>query len=274
MTDTALHGLKILVTRPRDQAMQLAQGIAQAGGIALLYPLLEISAVEDSTQLQKQISGLQQTDLAIFISPNAVQYGMAAIGESGLPASLKVATVGAASAQALRLRGVNEVIVPNERFDSEGLLLMPLLQQIAGWRVMIFRGDGGRELLGDVLKDRGAMVEYVSCYHRSKPQVKVSELINADALTVTSSEALGYLQLMLSEAAKNNNASNKIHAVPLFVPHERIAELAYRQGWLQVYLTDAGDEGLLSGLMKWGRSRIVDSGLGIEDSGKSLKGNE
>jgi uroporphyrinogen-III synthase len=133
------------------------------------------------------------------------------------------------------------------------LLLMPQLQQLAGWRVMIFRGDGGRELLGDVLKDRGAVVEYVTCYHRSKPRGNAAELFNADAITVTSSEALGYLQQILNEYQKT--ALSGIHAIPLFVPHVRIAELACRQGWSQVYLTAGGDEGLLSGLMEWANNR-------------------
>ena len=256
MANTPLSGLKILVTRPRDQSLQLAQRITQAGGLPLLYPLLEIFPVGDRRQLLEQISRLQEVDLVIFISPNAVQHGMAAIGAGCLPARLRVAAVGPGSAQALHLLGVEQVIVPAEKFDSEGLLLMPQLQQIAGWRVMIFRGDGGRELLGEVLKDRGASVEYVSCYHRSKPKADIGQLLTADLITVTSSEALGYLQQMLS--ADDKTTLTRIHAIPLFVPHARIAGLAREQGWLQVYLTDGGDEGLVSGLMEWGRSRVGD----------------
>ncbi len=251
MAKQILSGLKILVTRPRDQAVQLAQKIAQAGGIPLLHPLLEIMPVEHSAPLREQISRLQAVDLVIFISPNAVQYGMAAIAASGLPAGLKIATIGPGSAKALHALGINQVIVPLEKFDSEGLLLMPQLQQIAGWRVMIFRGDGGRELLGDVLKDRGAVVEYVTCYHRSMRQWDAGELLNADLLTVTSSEALGYLQQMTDE----QTALAVMHAKPLFVPHMRIAGLARQQGWLQIFLTEGGDEGLLSGLMAWAGNR-------------------
>ena len=250
MTETCLSGLKILVTRPRDQASGLAQGITQAGGIPVLFPLLDIAPVADVQVLRQQVSRLAQCDLAIFISPNAVKYGMAAILDEpgGLPASLRVATVGAGSAKALHVAGVAEVIVPAERFDSEGLLAMPELQHIAGWRVMIFRGDGGRELLGDMLQARGATVEYVTCYRRSKPQQPVSELLLAspDAITVTSSEALGYLWQMLDEQARAALLDK-----PLFVPHPRIAGLARSQGWKHVHLTDAGDEGLLLALKDW-----------------------
>lgn len=245
MAKTPLAGLKILVTRPRDQATQLAGAIEQAGGVPLLFPLLEIAPVQDTQVLKEQISHLGLADLAIFISPNAVQYGMAAIRADGiLPA--KVATVGLGSAKALRELGVNDVIVPDGRFDSEGLLAQ--LQNVKGWRVMIFRGDGGRELLGDTLKKRGATVEYVTCYLRRKPQQPAGQILNANAITVTSSEALSHLSQMLDEPARKH-----LFDTPLFVPHPRIAELARSQGWVDVHLTGAGDEGLLSALLDWAR---------------------
>lgn len=251
-----LAGLIVAVTRPRDQAVHLAQGIELAGGVPLLYPLLEIAPLDNSPLLQAQVSRLNQVDLAIFISPNAVQYGMAAIRACGaLPPDLKIATVGLGSAKALRELGVVDVIVPVGRFDSEGLL--DRLPQVDGWRVLIFRGDGGRELLGDTLRARGARVEYATCYHRSKPQHDISELLKVHAITVTSSEALSHLSQMMEEGKPG-----RLSDTPLFVPHSRIAELAHRQGWTDVHLTGAGDEGLLSGLLEWAVNQ--DSGKGEE----------
>ena len=272
-----LAGLKIAVTRPRDQAAPLARRIEQAGGIPLLFPLLDIAPVADQSALHEQISRLAQFDLAIFISPNAVQCGMAAIraalspnpspasgrgvrdsaGEGKvliLPPALKIATVGQGSAKALHELGIAEVIAPAEHFDSEGLLALPELQNVAGWRVLILRGDGGRELLGDTLRARGATVEYAACYRRSKPQQDITALLDAvpDALTVTSSEALGYLWQMLDDAQRD-----QLCGIPLFVPHQRIADLAQRQGWRQVRLADAGDDGLLSALIAWAQRRTA-----------------
>lgn len=247
MAKLPLAGRKILVTRPRDQAMRLAQNIEREGGIPLLFPLLEIAPVQDSAVLQEQILRLSQVDLAIFISPNAVQYGMAAIRAAGeLPAWLSIATVGQGSANALRELGVSNVIVPDARFDSEGLLAQ--LQHVDGCRVMIFRGDGGRELLGDTLRARGAVVEYVTCYQRSKPQQSAGALLarQPDAITVTSSEALSHLSQMQDGVP--------LRDTPLFVPHPRIAELARAQGWSQVHLTTAGDDGLLFGLLEWAKT--------------------
>ncbi len=249
MGDRPLAGLNIVVTRPREQAAGLVQRIEQLGGKALLFPLLEIEAVRDDRALREQISHLQQTDLAIFISPNAVRYGMAAIRASGaLPASLKIATVGPGSAKGLRELGIDQVIVPAGRFDSEGLLELPELQNVAGRRVMIFRGDGGRELLGDALKTRGAKVEYITCYLRRKYELDAGMLLSAmpDAITVTSTEALAHLWGMLKEQDRARFA-----VMPLFAPHTRIAEAARQQGWQHVVATGSGDDGLISGLIAW-----------------------
>lgn len=254
MADRALAGLKIAVTRPRDQAALLARRIEQSGGVPLLFPLLEIEAAEVTPPLREQLSRLAHADLAIFISPNAVQYGMSALRAAGvpLPESLKIATVGQGSAKALRELGVAGVIAPTDRFDSEGLLALPELQQLAGWRVMIFRGNGGRELMGDTFAARGATVEYVECYRRSKPPQDGTALLAAapDAITVTSSEALGHLWQMLDEEARA-----ALRGTPLFVPHVRIAELARQQGWRQVLPTAAGDDGLLAGLVAWAQKK-------------------
>jgi uroporphyrinogen-III synthase len=244
-----LAGLSIVITRPREQAAGLVQRIEQLGGKPLLFPLLEIAAVNDDCTLREQISRLKQTDFAIFISPNAVRYGMEAIRASGdMPASLRIASVGQGSAKALRELGIKHIIAPTERFDSESLLALPELQNVGGKRVMIFRGDGGRELLGDTLKGRGATVEYVTCYLRSKPDVEVSALLNAlpHAITVTSSEALGHLRETLDEAQRR-----VVCAITLIVPHERIAEAARQMGWQQVIVTGSGDDGMMSGLIAW-----------------------
>jgi uroporphyrinogen-III synthase len=226
----------------------------------LLFPLLDIAAVQNSRELQEQISRLAQFDLAIFISPNAVKYGIAAIqdvvsgasNEIDLPPALKIATVGQGSAKALRELGISNVIAPTERFDSEGLLALPQLQNVAGWRVMIFRGDGGRELLGDTLKARGATVEYAACYRRSKSQQDAGALIAAmpDAITVTSSEALGYLRDLLDESSRA-----RLAAVPLFVPHARIAELACQLGWQHVKSMSSGDDGMVAALVEWAEKK-------------------
>jgi uroporphyrinogen-III synthase len=247
MNALPLAGLKVLVTRPRDQAIALAQAIELAGGAAIMFPLLDIAPVADTKILREQIARLHQFNLAIFISPNAVQYGLAAIAAEHAVLPPQVATIGQGSAKALRAAGVVSVIAPTERSDSEGLLAMPELADVSGKRVMIFRGDGGRELLADTLRARGAAVEYAMCYQRSKalPCMDVLLRERPGAITVTSSEALVHLSNILDE--KNIALLD----TPLFVPHSRIAAAAQRQGWKNIVSTAAGDDGLLAGLIAW-----------------------
>lgn len=257
-----LAGLNIVVTRPREQAVELSHRIEQAGGKVIRFPLLEISPITDRQPLQAILKRLGEFNLAIFISPNAVRYGMEAVhAAGGLPPSLKIATVGQGSAKALGGLGIGNVIAPHDRFDSEALLALPELQDVKGWRIAIFRGDGGRELLGDTLKARGATVEYAACYQRAKPLQDASALLAAQphAVTVTSSEALGYLWDMLDSAGKQRIAS-----MPLFVPHARIAETAQRLGWREVEATAGGDDGLLAGLIAWAGQKTEDRRQGTE----------
>ena len=249
MADSPLAGLNIVVTRPKEQAVSLQQDIEQLGGNVILFPLLEIEPVSDTRHLHDLITRLPDFDLAIFISPNAVRYGMAAIlAMRGLPSAPHIATVGQGSAQALRDAGIKDIIAPQGRSDSESLLALPQLQNIRGWKIVIFRGDGGREFLGDALKARGAEVEYLACYRRSRPLQNIGILLThkLDAITVSSSEALEYFWDMLDETGRR-----QISSVPLFVPHARIAEKATLQGWLNVIQTQGGDDGVVSGLVAW-----------------------
>lgn len=253
MGDKPLAGLNILVTRPREQARSLAQGIAEAGGNALIFPLLETVPLADTSTLHAQLSHLSEFALAIFISPAAVRYGMAAISEAGgMPPGLRVAAVGQGSARALHGHSISTVIAPSERFDSEALLALPELQNVKGWRILIFRGEAGRELLGDTLAARGARVEYAACYRRLKPELDMAALLAArpDALTLTSREALAHLWEQADPAARA-----KLTALPLFAPHVRIAQAARELGWGEANATAGGEDGLLTGLLAWGRMR-------------------
>ncbi len=246
MTERPLAGLNIVVTRPRDQADGLAASLRTLGANPVMLPLLEIAPAPDQAALQAFVQSAATYQLLIFISPNAVQYGMAAL--SHIPDGVRVAAVGQGTAKALRKRYAQQVIVPSERFDSEGLLALPELQQVAAWRIAILRGDGGRELLGETLASRGAQVEYVTCYQRSKPKLDADVWLSAhpDAITVTSSEALTHLWQGLGEAA-----ATLVQNTTLFVAHPRIAEIAKTQGWQQVVTTAAGDDGMCAGLVAW-----------------------
>lgn len=247
-----LAGRTIAVTRPLLQAHALAAAIRAHGGEALSLPLLEIADIEDRDGFAQLAAGLDAFDLVFFVSANAVAHGLAGVrAHRAWPPGPAVATVGPGSEAALRAAGFAAVIAPPEQFDSEGVLAQPefAAPELAGKRVLILRGDGGRELLGDALSARGAHVSTFSCYRRRAAPVDVAALTEMraqgalDALTLTSSEAVRYLAAQLQ--AQGGEA---LLDLPAFAPHARVAECARSLGFRQVMQTAAGDAGLLAGL--------------------------
>lgn len=250
-----LAGRNIVITRPAGQAAHLAEALAGLGAKPVLFPVLAIFDVEDPRPLHDVAVRLDGFDWACFVSPNAVEKALAVIlSLRPWPLHLRVATVGRSSELALARFGIRDVVAPRDRFDSEALLELAELQDVAGRRVVIFRGDGGRELLGDTLKQRGATVEYVACYRRDKPRLDPAPLLRLwtegrlDAVTVTSSEGLRNLIDMVGKLGQT-----WLKKTPLFVPHERIATLARAIGCHEIILTGPGDDGLVAGLLEYYR---------------------
>lgn len=249
-----LAGLGVVVTRPAHQAGALVELIERAGGRPILFPALEIFDAEDMGPLSAVIDQLEQFDLAIFISPNAVNKAMNLIrARRDWPQGLRCAAVGKGSGKALARLGIDNVLVPQGRFDSEGLLALPELREMAGRRVVIFRGEGGRELLGEELIRRGAHLTVVECYRRGKPVgTDAGALLHQwargeiDAITVTSGESMRNLFDLVGKLGQQ-----WLKKTPVFAFHENIAAVARELGVEQVFVTAAGDEGLLSGLIEW-----------------------
>ena len=226
-----LAGRVILVTRPREQAAGLARAIENAGGRAEVFPAIEIEDVPPPPALAK----LSQFDLVIFISPTAV--ARAVVHAPALPA--RVAAVGAGTRRELERHGVRHVITPSAGADSEALLAE--LDDVGGKRVLIVRGEGGRALLGDTLRSRGATVEYAECYRRKRPQARWQG--RADAITVSSAEGLANLFEMLDAAL--------VRSAPLFVPHERIADAARSRSVRKVVVAGPSDDEMVACLMAY-----------------------
>lgn len=246
----ALRGRRVVITRPAGQNERLAELIRADGGEPIVFPAIEILELDDLHPLVAAADRLESFDLAVFISPNAVDRAMNVVqSRRRWPPGLKTATIGRASEQALRRYGIVDVIAPSGRFDSEALLELLPLPAVAGKRIVIFRGDGGRQLLGDTLVERGAIVEYVECYRRTRPTADVDALLRAwgrgeiDALTISSSEGLRNLFDMLGEPGQS-----WLKRTPLFVPHARIAECAHALGCERVIETAPAEEGVAAAL--------------------------
>lgn len=250
-----LAGRGIVITRPAGESQRLAASIHAAGGEPLLCPAMEIRDVADARALDRVIDRLDEVDLAIFVSPSAVDKAMTRItARRAWPAKLRCAAIGPGGAQALQRFGVNEVMAPlrgDGRYDSESLLALPFLQNVRGLRVVIFRGDGGRELLGDTLAARGAIVEQAACYQRGKPAFDVLPLLRAwetdtvAAVIVTSSEGLRNFFEHIGAAGQA-----RLKHTLIVVPHPRIAAAARELGLARVVESAAGDEMLLQTVLR------------------------
>lgn len=256
MSAGPLAGRGVLITRPRSQAQGLAALVAASGGEPLLYPALEIVDAPDLAPLHAILDGLEAFDIAVFISPSAVHKALNLLhgrrGAATWPARVRVAAVGRGSRRELERQGLREVIAPVAHADSEALLAMPELQQVGGHRIVIFRGDGGRELLGDTLAARGAEVVYAECYRRVRPAADFGPLLKAwarggvQAVTVHSGTALANLYDMLGKLGQG-----WLRAAPLFVPHERVAAEAARLGVFTVRVAGPADEQMHAALVAY-----------------------
>ena len=242
-----------MITRPLEQAGRLAALVEAAGARALVYPAIGIENPADPAPALRALGALESFDLAVFVSPTAVRsaFGMMAKGRSW-PGALRAAAVGAGSARELERHGVRAVLVPLSGADSEALLDLPEMAAMSGKRVLILRGEGGRELLGDTLKARGAQVEYAECYRRVRPRTDVGPLLAAwdeaavHAVTVSSAGGLSNLIAMLGE-----HGAAQLRRTPVFAAHRRVAEAARRHGVTEIVLAGTSDEEMLARLMAY-----------------------
>jgi uroporphyrinogen-III synthase len=256
MSAAPLAGRGIVITRPREQAGGLAALVTAAGGNALLFPAIEIVDAPDLAPLAALLDRLEEFDLAVFISPSAVQKSLNLLhrrrGDAPWPAKLRVAAVGRGSRRELERHGLRDVIAPVAHADSEALLAMPELQDMGGRRVIVFRGEGGRELLGDTFTARGAEVVYAECYRRVRPGDDPGPLLKAwarggvHAVTVSSAGGLASFFDMLGKLGQG-----WLRATPVFVSHERVAAEAARLGITKVRVAGPADEEMHAALVAY-----------------------
>jgi len=242
----------VLVTRPRGQGEALCGLITENGGRATHFPTISIEPAEEPVIAQDFLQKIADYHIVIFISPNAVRYGLELMGANTFPLEVTKCAVGKGTTRALAENGITVDIQPEGPFDSESLLAIPELNAVAGKRILILRGNGGRRLLGDTLGERGAVVDYAEVYSRRIASADAGPLIavwekDVDIVTVTSREVLDNLVSLLGEEG---------HAMfcktPLVVVSERIKIRAEELGCSSVILAnEASDQGLLSAICEW-----------------------
>ena len=251
-----LTGLSVLVTRPLPQAERLAAAIEVHGGEAHVLPAIEI--------LPRTASVTATYDLIVFVSVNAVEHGVPSLTRTE---HMRVAAIGNATAAALRAADWTVDLVPERGFTSEALLAHPDMSIEPGSRVLIVRGNGGRELLRETFTSLGCIVETLEVYERALPVIDEArrdaieslwEAGEVHAVTATSAETLANLGSLLSARGQALLAST-----PLIVPSPRVAHVARELG-LQgdcILADGADDDATIDALARWhARARMTPTG--------------
>ena len=245
----------VLITRPAHQAQRTVDALRAAGAHVHELPLLDILPLS-TPDLDATLGNYPRAALAIFVSANAATFGLTALAARHItPTGPQIAAIGAATASTLASAGMPVSITPDGQQDSETLLTHPALQALQGKTVMLFRGEsegGGRRLIAETLRERGATVLEALCYRRSAatPAPTAVSAV-ADALA---SHALHAVQVMSVESMEALVAlaslAERIKRVTLLVPHARIAREAAAAGFGDVIVTDFGDDAFIDTLAR------------------------
>jgi uroporphyrinogen-III synthase len=223
MPDMPLAGISVLVTRPAEQASELVVEIEANGGRAICFPAIEVIP-RDPAEIEASAAALGNPDIVVFVSRNAVKYGLE-YSANGL-----VAATGPATAAAIQASGHSIDIQSEAGYDSEHLLAEPSMQNVTGKLVRIVRGNDGRELLADTLRQRGAEIEYLAVYSRNVPEYSAAELADLerrwrehgiDVVTVMSVETVQNLAALLPQSNRE-----QLDGSLLVAPAARVLKVA------------------------------------------------
>ncbi len=256
MTDQPFR--PVVITRPLAQARPLAQRVAALGREAIVFPLLDIQPLPDQTKLRAVFGDLASYAMVAFVSPNAIDAAFSVLKD--WPKQVAIAVMGEGSKTALAHHGLTpanaSIISPidPQRTDSQTLLEVLHIDALRGKRVLIVRGETGRELLADALRDKGVRVEQLAAYRRAAPKLdqagreQLLRLLDCEGeWIITSSEALRILINMVRESAGDDGVV-KMQQQKIIVPHVRIAESARMLGFVNITQTGSGDEHVLAAL--------------------------
>jgi len=237
-----LAGATVVVTRPVGSGQTLRRRILAAGATALSLPGITVRVAADIKALRHALGAARTAAIAIFVSPIAVRYALALRPQLRFARGTVVCAVGAATARALARAGVGTAVWPRARQDSEGLLAMPELARLRGRRIALIGAPGGRELLPQALRARGAKIEKLDVYRRVAPRLDRRHFdaiarATLPLLTLVSSvQTLANLHALLPPAAFSRLVSGDI-----VVSSARIAALARSIGFMRVHLAASAE---------------------------------
>ncbi|HGF0792911.1 TPA: uroporphyrinogen-III synthase [Raoultella ornithinolytica] len=241
--------MSILVTRPLPQSEELVSRLRALGHVAWSFPLIEFTPGRELPALSGQLAALSTGDLLFALSQHAVEFAHARLHQLGQrwPKAPGYFAIGRTTALALHTVSGQNILYPLDREISEVLLQLPELQNIAGKKALLLRGNGGRELLGETLRERGADVTFCECYQRSAKHYDGAEEAmrwqsrGVTTLVVTSGEMLQQLWALIPQWYRER----WLLRCRILVVSERLARQARELGWQDIQVADSADNDAL-----------------------------
>lgn len=254
-----LANLFVLVTRPDPYGSLLCQQIIAAGGDALHYPTIAFAPPQDAARFMDDVKKLENYEWLIFISPQAVMASSPYLS-AVMKDSVKIACVGEATAELLKQQGFTQIFLPSQEVSSEGLLNLTAFASVKEKSMAIIRGEGGREMIDRVLKERGAKVTTVIAYRRVLPDV--SSALQAvfekrvlqhqiNVIIGTSVTAMLNLKLLANEAIWLS-----LKKIPAIVMSERIKQESLALGYENIEVSETASESALLLFLAKERNRL------------------
>ncbi len=245
----ALTGIRVLITRPKAQAENLAQRFIEQGAEPLLFPCLDIHA-SITEDIKTICIPWRDWQWLLFISANAVTHSQI-LFQQPLPATIKLAAMGPSTKAALEKAGLPCHLMAPAPFNTHALLTLAEFQDCHGVQMGIVKGQGGRQQLEETLRARGAHVLPVACYERRRPAgfLPKNTLAQVNMLVCTSRESLQNLLNMVHSAEQDN-----LRHKPLLVISERVAHAARHEGFQHIIVSQkACDEAMVKAAIEWQR---------------------
>ncbi|WLI29332.1 uroporphyrinogen-III synthase [Pseudomonas rhodesiae] len=225
-----MTGWRVLLTRPAEESAALATVLSDVGIYSSSLPLLDIEPLPITPDQQALLRDLGRYCAVIVVSKPAARLALQQLDRHW--SEVPWFSVGAATAQVLADQGYT-VHYPHTGDDSEALLELSALREAIARpdaRVLILRGEGGRELLAERLRERGASVDYLELYRRFLPTYDTGVLMQRIQLErlngVVVSSGQGFLHLQALAGAD----WPEVAQLPLFVPSPRVQEMARAAG--------------------------------------------
>lgn len=240
--------MTVLITRPAPAGQALVEMLRQQNIGAYYTPLISFAPGNELNRLADELAQLDDGDLLFAVSKNAVEYAnrQLALQHTSWPENIRYFAIGKTTAQVLEQVSHRPVIYPQGREISEHLIKLSELQNVSGKKVLILRGNGGRELLAESLRSRGATVTFCECYQRQPVAYDGIAICEewqknqVNTLLITSNEMLYQLYHLVPE-----NQRLWLTECRLVVVSERIAECASQMGWREIHIADNADNAAL-----------------------------